>query len=126
MSINKYGILTILIILVFVPFLLEEQTLLAGRNIYFGLAPLLITGFLYLPFAFQVRKANRYSETSAMLSTLSLILGVGIQAFALVLDLFVQSDYLGLAMFLPLQFLAIVLAAVAMVYQIGAYFVHRR
>jgi len=126
MAVSKYNVLTILIILVFVPYMLQEPGFLDSRYGYAGLVPLLATGLLYLPFGFGLRKPNKYSETSSNLFALALVLGVGVPALVLVLMFIAQSTVLGLGFNKFFYYIAIVLAYLALLYQIGAFFIKKR
>lgn len=126
MAVSKYNALTILVILVFVPYMIQEPGFLDFRYGYSGLVPLLATGLLYLPFGLGLRKPNKYSETSSTLAALALVLGVAVPALVMVLMLVSQSTVLGLTFNKPFYYIAIVLAYLAMVYQIGAFFSRKR
>lgn len=122
MVISKYNVLTILIILVFVPYMLQEPWFLENRQAYVGLAPLLATGLLYLPFGFGIRKPNKLSEMSVTLAIFALLLGIAFPALVLMMMFLAKSSVLGATLNQPFYYIAIVLSYLAMIYQIGAFF----
>lgn len=121
MAISKYNVLTILILLVFVPYMLQEPGYLDNRHAYAGLVPLLAAGLLFVPMGFHLRKANKYSEMAAMLAILALAIGVGIPTIVIVLSFMAKGGVL-LAFNTPFYYIGIILSNLAMIYQIGALF----
>ncbi|PWB38745.1 MAG: hypothetical protein C3F02_02445 [Parcubacteria group bacterium] len=95
---------------------------LDNKSAYYGLAPLLATAFLYIPFGFGVRKPNKYSELSAFVATLSLIIGIAIPSLVLLLMFMAHSAALGGVFNRLFYYIGIVLAYIAMLYQVGAFF----
>lgn len=122
MVISKYNVLTILILLVFVPYMFQEPGFLENRQAYYGLVPLLATGLLYLPFGFGVRKPNRHSEMSTRLATMALLIGIALPALVLIIMFMAQSTILGGTLNKLFYYVGILLAYLALIYQIGAFF----
>lgn len=126
MVISKYNVLTVLILLVFVPYMLQEPGFLENSHAYYGLAPLLATGLLYLPIGFGVRRPNRYSEMSASLATLALLIGVALPALVIFIMFMVQSTVLGGSFNQLFYYIGILLSYLALIYQAGSFFRNKK